>query len=216
MAVLVVTLGVIYSRVFNTDVTNYLPFLCLGFIVWGFISTSIGECCNAFQESEAIIKQISAPFSVYILRVIWRNCIVFSHTVIVFVPVAIWAQIAITPVMLLAIPGLVLLCLNGIWVGLVVAILSARFRDVPQIVTNVLQIVFFSTPIIWQPSALGSNRLIMDINPVYHVIELIRGPLLGQAPVLSSWIVSGGIVLFGTLLSLILFRRVAHRIVYWL
>jgi homopolymeric O-antigen transport system permease protein len=216
MAVLVVTLGVIYSRVFKTNITVYLPFLSLGFIVWGFISASISECCHAFDENEAIIKQIAAPFSLHILRVIWRNVIVFLHTIIVFVPVAIWAPIKLTPVILLAIPGLMLLCLHGVWLGLVVAIVSTRFRDVPLIVANILQIVFFGTPIIWPASSLGSHAFIANINPAYHIIELVRGPLLGQAPPLLSWVVSGGLVVIGTFLAMALFRRVERRIVYWL
>ena len=55
---------------------------------------------------------------------------------------------------LLALPGLVLLCLNGIWVGLLLGIISARFRDVPPIVASVVRILFFVTPIIWMPELM--------------------------------------------------------------
>ena len=56
--ILVVSLGLLYSRIFQTDIATYLPYLALGFIVWGFLSTTINESCQAFSESERIIKQI--------------------------------------------------------------------------------------------------------------------------------------------------------------
>jgi lipopolysaccharide transport system permease protein len=130
MGILVGTLGVIYGRVFNTELKDYLPFLCLGFIVWGFISSSANECCTAFTASAGIIKQSKGAFSIHVLRVVWRNFIVFAHTFVIFVPVAIIFGVKPYPAMLLALPGLMLLFLNSIWLGLVIAILSTRFYDV--------------------------------------------------------------------------------------
>ena len=57
MAILVGTLGVIYSKVFNTSIDTYLPFLCLGFVIWGFISSTINESCLAFHQAEGIINR---------------------------------------------------------------------------------------------------------------------------------------------------------------
>src|SRR5262245_55985878 len=76
MAVLVGSLALIYSQVFRMDLKEYLPFLCLGFIIWGFIASAATESCTAFIESESLIKQIKIPFSVYVQRVVWRNFVV--------------------------------------------------------------------------------------------------------------------------------------------
>src|SRR5262245_3580141 len=58
MSLLVAALGSIYTRIFNTEIETYLPYLTLGFIVWGFISTSIKESCQAFWAQSDLIKQI--------------------------------------------------------------------------------------------------------------------------------------------------------------
>ena len=89
---------------------------------------------------------------------------------------------------LLALPGLALLCLNGIWAGLLLGIVSARFRDVPPIITSVVRICFFVTPIIWTPELLPARTLVLDANPFFHLVEVVRAPLLGQMPGLASWI----------------------------
>jgi ABC-type polysaccharide/polyol phosphate export permease len=216
MAILVGTLGVIYGRVFHTELEEYLPFLCLGFIIWGFVSSCANESCTAFTASAGIIKQSKGAFSIHVLRVVWRNFIVFAHTFVIFVPVAIIFRVKADPVMLLALPGLALVYLNSVWLGLVVAILSTRFYDVPQIVTNLLQVVFFSTPIIWQAKALGDAPLIAEVNPIYHLIEVVRAPLLGRQPEMLSWIVAVGVVALGFVAAMALFRRVSLRIVYWI
>src|SRR5215211_7702231 len=50
MGVFIMLLGVIYSRIFHLPIDQYLPFLTIGYITWGFISQTTVESCNAFQE----------------------------------------------------------------------------------------------------------------------------------------------------------------------
>ena len=91
---------------------------------------------------------------------------------------------------LFVLPGLAILCINLVWVGLIIAVLSTRFRDISQIVTSVMQIAIFATPVMWQVSSLRDKTLIADINPLYHWLQLVRGPLLGEIPSTLSWTVS--------------------------
>ena len=216
MSLLVAALGSLYAHIFHTDIETYLPYLTLGFVVWVFISTSVKESCQAFWSQADLIKQIRVPFSLHVLRVVWANFIVLLHTIIIIVP--IWLYFGHWPglMALMAIPGVVIIGLNLVWVGLVLAVLNTRFRDVVQMVETLLQIAVFATPIMWPVSALGERMFIADINPIYHLIELVRAPLLGQAPEALSWIVALAVAAVGCLLAALLLRRVEHRIVYWL
>jgi ABC-type polysaccharide/polyol phosphate export permease len=216
MAVLIVVLGVIYSQIFHTDIRTYLPYLALGFIVWGFISSSINESCLAFQESERIIKQVGLPLSVFVFRVVWRNFIVLLHTIILVIPIWLIFRIVPNSFSLLALPGVALVFLNQCWLGVVLAVISARYRDVPPIVTTVLQITIFATPIMWTVSSLGDNSFIAYGNPVYHFIEIVRGPLSGELPSPLSWAVTVTTVVVGTVFAAFFLERKRHRIVYWL
>jgi len=216
MGVLVIVLGYIYSRIFHTDIETYLPFLSLGFILWGFISTTITESCEAFRHGARIIKQIKVPYSIHILRVLWRNFIVLLHTIVIFIPVSLVFALKPNLAILLALPGLVLLCVNLAWLELVLAILSTRFRDVPLIVGTMVQVTLFATPIMWPIETLGDHRFIADVNPVYHLIDLVRAPLLGATPEALSWIVAASMAVVGWLVALALFNRVSRAIVFWL
>ena len=216
MGFLVVSLGFIYSKIFQSDIATYLPYLALGFIVWGFLSSTINESCGAFTESERIIKQIKVSFSAFVLRVVWRNFIVLMHTLVLFIPIAIFFRVSPHFSMLLALPGLAILYVNLVWIGLIIAVLSTRFRDVPQIITSVLQIAIFATPVLWQVSNLRGHTLVADINPLHHWLELVRGPLIGELPSSFSWLASIGSAVVGTVLAVLLLRRASRRIVYWL
>ncbi len=216
MAVLILVLGYIYSNIFHTDIKTYLPFLSLGFILWGFISTTITESGNAFRESARIIKQVKVPYSIHILRVLWRNFIVLLHTIVLFIPVSLFFALKPTAAILLALPGLFLVCVNLAWLELVLAILSTRFRDVPLIVATLVQVTIFATPIMWPVETLGDRRFIADVNPMYHLIELVRAPLLGTTPAPLSWMVAAGMAVAGWIVALAMFNRVRRSIVYWL
>ena len=219
MGVLVAALGALYGTLLKVESAVYVPYLALGFIIWTLISGLITDGCTAFISSESIIKQTNLPLSVHVYRMVWRNLLIFVHNAAILVAVA--ALFAIWPgwIGLLALPGLMLLCLNGIWVALLLGIVSARFRDVPPIVSSVVRILFFVTPIIWMPELMPSRALmlalVLDFNPFFHFVELVRAPLLGQAPGMVSWLAVSGITLGGWMLAFELLRRYRRRIAYW-
>ena len=215
MAILVAALGFLYGELFGIAIDDYLPFLTLGFLAWGLISGVIIDGCTAFIGAEPFIKQMKLPFFLHIYRIVWRNLIIFAHNSVVYIGVAvvfgIWPGIA----GLLLLPGLVLIVLNAIWVGLLLGMICARFRDVPQIVVSVLQVAFFLTPIIWKPELLASRAGFVQANPFFHFVELVRAPLLGSVPGLTTWIVVLAITLAGWFVTFLFFRRFRARIAYW-
>jgi ABC-type polysaccharide/polyol phosphate export permease len=151
-----------------------------------------------------------------VYRLVWRNLIIFGHNFVVFILVAFVFGIWPGESGLLVLPGLLLIALNVMWIALLLGIICSRFRDVPLIVASIVQVIFFLTPILWQPSLLGQHPGFVDMNPFYHLIELVRMPLLGHSPPLASWmtaLVIGAIGWFGTFM---LFSRFRKRITYWL
>jgi lipopolysaccharide transport system permease protein len=216
MGVFILLLGVIYSRLFHMQIETYLPYLAVGFILWGFMSAAVNDSCIAFTDTARIIKQIKLPYSVYILRVVWRNFIIFLHTIVIYIPIAIVFKIEPKLSMLLVIPGLILAVVNLIWLTTVVAILSTRFRDIQPIVGTVIQLGMFATPIMWPISSLGDARIVAEINPIYHLIEVTRAPLIGEVPGQLSWLVAIGMAVVGSGLAIALMVRAARRIVFWI
>ena len=216
MAIFIVLLGFIYSKLFHQEPAVFLPYIAMGLIIWGFISGTTTEACTAFVENAGIIKQIQLPYSIYAMRMIWRSFIVFLHTVVLIVPIAIFFRMDVGFSSLLAIPGMFLVVLNQIWLAVVIGILATRFRDIGQIVATAMQISMFVTPIMWPVSAIPGARFIADVNPFFHLIELVRAPLLGQVVEPLSWIVVLAMCVAGYGLAAIMLTRAHPRLVYWL
>jgi len=118
---------------------------------------------------------------------------------------------------LLLIPGLFILYINSISFGMTVSIISARYRDMSQIIKSLIQIVFFITPIMWKPETLNERyHFIFDFNPFYAFLQLLREPLLGNTPTLKNFVVAFITTAIGFFISYKLFARYRARIVYWL
>ncbi len=216
MGILVGSLGVLYGVLFGVPIDDYLPFLALGFLGWGLISGIINEGCTVFIESEHLIKQVKLPFSAFVFRLIWRHLIVFAHNFVIYLVVAVAFGIWPGAAGLLLLPGLVLVAVNAVWISLLFGMICARFRDVPQIVTSLLQVAFFLTPIIWMPELLGNRIAFVYVNPFFHFVELLRAPLLGQVPTPLTWAVVFAATAGGWFVTLLFFQRFRGRISYWL
>ena len=220
MGAMVGGLGLLYGGLFKLEPADYLPFLAAGFLLWGLLSGLVEEGCATFTSAEGIIKQVNLPLSVHMFRAAFRNLVIFGHNAVVYVATAVLFAVQPGWAGLLVLPGLVLFCLNGLWMGLLVAIVSARFRDVAQIVATVMRFSFFLTPIIWKPELMSNRASFLDesilyFNPFFHLIELVRGPMLGQTPGLVSWLAALGMALGGWLVTLLMYRRYRRRIAYW-
>ncbi len=216
MAVMIATLGIVYSTIFAAKIRTYLPFLTLGLLLWTFISAIVTEGCNCFINAEPIIRQIRMPFTTHVLRILYRNLIVLAHNAVVYLAVAWLFAVPIDARALFALPGLTLDIANGIWVCLLLGMLSARFRDIVPIVASVIQIVFFTTPILWLPASLnGHYRWIVDFNPIYAMIEIVRAPLLGQPVRAGLWELALAVTLVGWAATFAFFARFRARIPFW-
>jgi ABC-type polysaccharide/polyol phosphate export permease len=218
LALYVVAVGILGSGLWNQSVNQYLPFLVSGMLAWMFVSTIVTESCGLFINGSDLFGKFSFDYSLLAYALVWRNFITFLHNLIVYlVVVLLLAPQLITPKFILVIPGIFLLLVGGVPVALFCGMLCLRFRDVAQVITSIMQIALLITPIFWPPSSLESTSrfIFVDFNPWYHVVDVVRRPLLGNAPTLASYATVLGMVILAWLLAYIAFRRFRHRIAYW-
>lgn len=218
MGVMIGTICIVFGQIFNSPMAEFLPFLTVGMILWAFISSVITEGCLSFIAAEGIIKQLPIPLFVHILRVIWRNLVILAHNLVIFPLVLLTMSTPLGWLAFISIPGLLVVTINLAWMALLFGVICARYRDLPQIIASLLQILFYLTPIMWMPNLLPQRAglYLLDLNPAYHLLELVRGPLLGVMPSLLNWEVSLGMALTGWIITLLVYGRYKRRIAYWL
>lgn len=211
-----VTLGLVYSQLFKSNISDLLPHLTIGLVIWGFISSCIGEMPNLFVDNAPYIKDMRInPMSI-VFRSIVRNMIILGHNLIIIFAIYLFYGIWPGRIIFLVIPSFVLVVLNVIAAGVVLSVIGARFRDLSQITQSILQIVFFITPIFWTPKLLEKGIWIVSINPAACFIDLLRSPLLGQIPELTSWMVSLLTLAVSSAIALLIYQKKSPRIVFWI
>jgi len=214
--VLIATLGVVYSRLFGMEIAGYLPWLALSLVLWNLINATIQEGCQAFVAQEGLLRALPLPFFLHVLRVVLRNLLVLAHnlpivalTVLVFRGIPGWGLLWFLPALAVA-----ALLLSAVSLGL--ALVCARFRDIPPVIASLLQILFFVTPIIWLPELLGEAAIWLWLNPLHPMIDILRAPLLGEPPSPWSWLAALMWTTLAGALALALFARYRTRIPFWI
>lgn len=216
IGIMIFGIGYIYANVFHSLHSSYIPYLATGIIAWNFINSSLSEGTAAFILAGPIIKNVTISKLIHILHCLWRNIIIFLHNIIIMVPVyAIYGGFPGRGI-LAVIPGAILLILFLLAASLLLAVISARYRDIPPAIAGLLQLAFFATPIIWETKSLSAYRWVIEFNPFFHLVECVRAPLLeGNVPLLSFAVTACLAIIIGVV-ALAAYAGARRRIVFWL
>lgn len=184
LAIMILAVGIVYSHLLGQDLKKFLPFLTIGFVTWGYLTSSIVEGGIAFVVSEGYIKQIGLPIYIYVFRFFVGITVTMLISLPAFLVVAFIYSVQFRWGAVWALPGILLLGLVSFLMIAIFSHLNVRFRDATHIASVGLQVMFFVTPIIWPPEMLHISRLhwVIDFNPFYHVLEVVRHPLLMSEP----------------------------------
>jgi lipopolysaccharide transport system permease protein len=214
-AVMVAGIGLLYATLFRMSLAEYLPWIAVSLVVWTMISQTVSDACNSFVAAGGVIRQLPLPYTVHVLRFVIRNAIIAAHSLPLIAVVLLAFGAIPGPEALLAIPGLMLIAVNACAAGLFLGMICARFRDIPQIVTNLMQLFFFLSPVLWKPHLLGDAEVWLPLNPFFALMETVRGPLVegGAAP--AIWLAAVGYTVLGCLAAFAFFVRFRARIAFW-
>jgi ABC-type polysaccharide/polyol phosphate export permease len=218
LAVLVVSIGFIYANLLGQDASEFVPYLTIGLIIWGYLTNSIVDGGNAFIHSEGYIRQISLPIYVYIFRSFVSIGLTSLITLCAFAIVAIIYPVPLAPGTLFVIPGLLIMMITSLLLITIFAHLNARFRDVAHTASVGMQVLFYVTPVLFPATMFlsrGDLRYVVELNPAYHLLEVIRRPLLtGQSAEWESYLAAGLVILLLAAVATAVIAKNRRRIVF--
>jgi ABC-type polysaccharide/polyol phosphate export permease len=208
-------MGLVMASLMGQPLATYFPFLVSGLIIWIFIANNIVEGPSALMSATPLILNLRLPITVHYIRFIARNIIIFLHNA------------AILGCILLLFPSqnemhlfqaFIGLFLNAVLLTAIIIILSfmhLRYRDTQMAVTSAMQVMPIITPLFWSKDMLQKHQWIADLNPFYHMVQIVRAPLLGEAVSEHSWELVSVFCLVTMIAALTIFIRFRHRIYFW-
>lgn len=196
------TLGIymlIFSRLVGIS-TGPLPpilFYYSGIILWNLFQDSFNGAAGSLKDNAHIFSKVYLPRLVFPLSVGLTQLLRFAIQFCLLLILIVWFSatggyhIDVTA-NLFSIPLAVLLvCLAGLTTGLLSAIVAARYRDMFNVITVVIRLMMFATPVIYPVSHIAPNmRWVLEINPLTSFFELFRKGLFGAGLVNTTalWI----------------------------
>lgn len=208
-------MAVVLAALFNSPVSEFLPHTTIGMFVWVFLALSLTDGCGIFINASTLITSMPLPLFFHVLRALLRYILIYAHYIVVCLLLMIALGHPPGWLALLAVPGMLLHVVAAFGIVLVVGLTNARYRDLLPIVTVLCQLMPMMTPIAWKRDMLQKYTWIADFNPFYHLIEIVRAPLMGHVPSLLSYQVSVGSMLLALGFGLFLYSRVRYRLIFW-
>ena len=211
--------GGFFAAMQHIRIPLFVAYVAVGYTVFRVINSVITESTSAFAAAAPFILDGHVRLTDFVLRVIAKALFYFC----VSLPVVAIA-LAISPDMqwsglLMSLVSFPLVMANVLWIGVVFALVGARFPDLSQFINNIFMFAFLLTPIIWHADSMPADSLrgaIMRFNPFFHMIEVVRAPILGQAVAPSSLYYLAVMTLVGWAMAIVAYRRYARFVPIWI
>lgn len=206
----------LFGNVLNVDASRYIPSLAYGMVLWRFISSQVVNNSTAIISNQGLIKQRYFPLSLFILKNVTKSGFDFLFTFVVITMIVVFYVDVFTLKLLLFIPALILVQILISISGFAMAMISCRLPDFQNSLASVMRVLFLLTPIIWLPEMVsGTREIILILNPAYHVLEVLRDPLIDQPIDPINWIVVLGLTVFSFLVCALIYKRLGRRAILW-
>jgi ABC-type polysaccharide/polyol phosphate export permease len=207
----------VWSLLWNEPLNVLMPFIGTGIVIWTYISQVILDCTTIFTVHNDLYRNQRMNFSVSVYSVIYKNTMLFAHSLLIVVALIVIFRIPVNVYDLQIIPGLLITWISMLWAGYLIAMICVRYRDIIQLISSWMFVLFMITPVLWRPDFLSAEyHFLIDWNPIAQFLELLRNPLLGEPVSAFAWISTGTIAVLGGLLAAPLIGRYERRVIYWI
>jgi lipopolysaccharide transport system permease protein len=205
----------IFTAIFGTfakiasDGLAYPLFAFCGILPWNYFSGALQRCIASVVGDAQLVKKVYFPRLILPIAGSLSGIIDFAISFVLLLGMMIWYEISLTGRVLFVPALLVLALLTSLAVGLWLAALNVRYRDVGHAIPFFIQIWMFASPVVYPVSMVPEQyRLLYGLNPMVGVIEGFRWSLLGKAiPDFGVMAVSVVVMLAALVGGLVFFKR---------
>ncbi len=217
MAIRIAAIGLIFGLFLADDRSGYLHHVATGILGWTFISSAITAGSTSIIEARSFLNGMPTPKLAFPIRATLHEALIMAQNLLI-VPVLYLLVPRVLSWEILLFPfgfAIAILAMTGL--ASITAIVVARFPDFAPLISSAVGVLFFAAPIVWEPSAIESElaHLLLGLNPFYHLLQVVRLPLMGIAPTDINWLLSGLSAILLPAIGIWLTYRYRNRIGFW-
>jgi ABC-2 type transport system permease protein len=214
-----VVLGAIYAQLMGFTREHYLPYLGAGYLLWRIIIQVLSDSTGILRAHKPFIFDGRTRLTDYLLRTLAKALLYYLGSLPLLTGLFAWSpETSVINLLSLVITLPVFMAAMFI-LSAHLAFFGARYPDTAEFTNTILVFAFLVTPILWYPHQAHGGvilRVITQINPAYHLMEIVRQPLFGQVPSTASLIYVAGYFVVGGLSMAWLYRRYSRYVPLWI
>jgi lipopolysaccharide transport system permease protein len=214
-------LCVVFGKLFHVALEDYAPFLLIGLTTWQFFSETLLQGCFSFTAGAAYIRQQQVPLAIFPLRTVLGSGFHGLVALVMSIAVAAFFKGFPDPLALLnLLPAVVYLFLLGWALAILGGVMYTHFPDTNNIIEITLQILYYLTPVMYNPASLESRgrlKLLVEWNPLTSILALVRTPILeGTPPALHHIEISLVFLVVVAAAAAFLMRKMERTLIFWI
>jgi lipopolysaccharide transport system permease protein len=164
----------------SSDGVPYPIFVYTGLLFWQFFSGALTDTSNVLIANQPIITKVYFPRLILPISTVITKFIDFGIASIIIVGMMFYYGYAPRLVGLFILPLLLIITfMASVGLGLFLASINVKYRDVRYALPFFIQILMFVTPVIYPAGIAGKYSWILALNPMMGVIQSARAALLG-------------------------------------
>jgi len=211
---------IIFGTIFKADLRDYIPYLLAGLAGWTFIASSLVEGCDSLHKAEKYMRVYPAPIAIYGLRTLCSQA--FHFLIILSIAlISSWlllgvGNLAVLPAL---IPAFAVFVLFAWSVIMIFGIVDVYFPDNKHMMQILLQLLFYTVPIIYPPKLMSDSplRAVIEHNPLNAMISLLRDPIVNmQVPAATTWLVAVATTLCLFTIACVMIRKTERYLILYL
>ncbi len=160
----------VFQIVLKAGIPRFAIFLMAGSLAWNFFMASVSGACGSIVGNAGIVKKVAFPREIPVLAQLGSNAVQFGFQSLVLIGfmIGFWNGPAVAYLPLL-IPALLAIALLAAALGLFLAAVNVRLRDMQHLLAVALQVWFWATPIVYQYERIA-GAVQKSHQTVYHVL----------------------------------------------
>lgn len=216
---MLLVLNIVFSQIFRFNVKNYPVYVLAGLLFWNFFQQTIITSMNSLKGNANILQKLPVPLAVFPIATVISSLVNLLFAFVPLFAILLATGHRLTPALFFLPVAILVSAIFTLGAGLILSPLAVFFSDVIELVSVVMMMLFYMTPVIYPKAIVDGTRFdfLVRFNPVRSILEIFRDPIYyGKIPPLDHFALAAVIAVAALAVGIVSFRRSSDRIPFYI